>query len=315
MEEYLGIDVGGSFIKYGVINKNGSVLLQNKIPSNRKEPGKIIESLIQIILKIKNVRPLVGVALSIPGVISEKSQMLTSGALEGLYRYNLAQILGDKTKMKVCIVNDAKAVGYAEKWIGAGKNCHNFVCLPLGTGVGGTIVLNGKVIQGRTGAAGEFGLMLMGLGKSEPVGYDSASFHCGAVAGLCRIYNRKLGNRAFEDWELDIKKILLCASQGQLQAIESLEEFYNNVAVLLLNITVSLDPEKILIGGGISENETIMDGIKKALKVLVTRYPEISAIGTPAIESCQLGNAAGMIGAVARMLEGERKNEKYGEVY
>lgn len=305
MEEYLGIDIGGSFIKYGIINDNGSVLFKNKIPSNRKEPEKIIDSLIQIILETKNVRSLAGVALSIPGVICDNNKMLTSGALEGLYRYNLTQILLEKTKMKVCIVNDAKAVGYAEKWIGAGKNCRNFVCLPLGTGVGGTVVLNGKIIQGRTGAAGEFGLMLMELGKSEPVGSESASFHCGAIAGLCRIYNRKLGNHSFENWELNIKEIVIRANNGQVQAIESLEEFYKNVAVLLLNITVSLDPEKILIGGGICENETIMDGVTQALKALVTRYPEISAIGIPAIESCRLGNAAGMIGAVAKMLEGE----------
>lgn len=305
MEKYLGIDIGGSFIKYGVIDRNGTILSKDKTPTKRTEPETVIETLVHIILTIKEQEEVVGVGISIPGVINRENRLVTSGALQGLFHYDVRQILMERTGEKICLVNDAKAIGYAEKWIGAGKNCQNFVCLPIGTGVGGSIVLDGKIIQGRIGAAGEFGMMLMGLGKTEPVGYESASFYCGAIAGLCRIYNKKIGNLAFEDWETDIRHILSLAKDGQQAAMESVDEFYENLAVLLLNISVSLDPEQILIGGGISENEEIMSGIQKALENLVKRYTEISAIGLPNIRACQLGNTAGMIGAVSKFIEGE----------
>lgn len=81
-----------------------------------------------------------------------------------------------------------------------------------------------------------------------------------------------------------------------------MEAFYQNVAVLLLNISVSLDPEKILIGGGISENDEIMAGILAATKKLLHRYSDMSAIGLPEIIPCQLGNDAGMIGAVLQFI-------------
>lgn len=307
MTQYIGIDVGGSFIKYGVIDEEGTILFHDKTPTRRTDPELVIDTLVEIIKKITQNRKIAGVGISIPGVINPNGRLMTSGALDNLYHYDVQSIVAKRADVKTLLVNDAKAIAYAEKWLGAGRNYDNFVCLPLGTGVGGSIVVNGKVLQGRVGAAGEFGMMLMGLGKTNPVGYESASFYCGAIAGLCRMYSNKIGKTAFNEWETDIKYILQLAHTGDSNAQESLKEFYQNIAVLLLNISVSLDPEQILIGGGISENEEIMEGIRLACTELIERYSDISVIGFPEIRSCQLGNTAGMIGAVSKFIEGENK--------
>ena len=306
MRYFLGIDLGGSFMKYGVVDEEGNILSREKRPTQRMDPEAVLADLTQIILSVKKEHTLSGVGISLPGVINSKNQLLSSGAIQDLFQYDVRQIISERTALKVLLVNDAKAIGYGEKWLGAGKDCQNFVCLPLGTGVGGTIVIDGKVIQGRTGAAGEFGMMLMGLGKTEPVGYESSSVYCGAVAGLCRIYNQKIGRTSFDTWEKDIKKIVSLANDGQKEAQDSLTEFYQNVAVLLLNIRVSIDPELILVGGGISENKAIMSGIKQALTKLILRYSDMSALGAPTIQPCRLGNDAGMIGAVSQLIEGEK---------
>lgn len=305
MKKYAGIDVGGSFIKFGIFTDTGTMIFSDKCHTERKKPEVVLDCLTDIINKLKIGFEINQVGISIPGVINKNNQLVTSGAIENLFRYDVSQILRERTAVDVQLVNDANAVAYAENWLGVGQTCKNFVCLPLGTGVGGSIVIDGKVIKGRIGAAGEFGMTLMGLGKTEPVGYESASFYCGAVAGLCRIYNQKLGRKNFFEWEKDVKIILKLADSGQQEAIESLEQFYQNIAVLLLNISVSLDPEKIIIGGGISENEIIMSEINKSVKNLVKRYKDMSALGFPEITHSMLGNNAGMIGAVSKLLEGE----------
>lgn len=305
MKKYVGIDIGGSFIKYGTLDKKGMILHKGKEHTNRNKPEQVLEDLTSIILEESHGQVIEGVGISIPGVIDLNNKLLTSGALKDLYKYDIQSRLSKNTGLKIKLVNDAKSIGYAEGWLGAGAGCQNFVCLPLGTGVGGSIILDGKMCQGRTGAAGEFGMMLMGLGKTEPVGYESASFYCGAVAGLCRMYNQKMGRTNFSTWNTDILSILDLAREGNQIASESLEEFYQNVAVLLLNISVSIDPEKILIGGGISENTEIMTGIQEAVQQLVQRYKDMSAIGLPEIVSCKLGNNAGMIGAVSQFIKGE----------
>ena len=305
MKKYAGIDIGGSFIKYGIVTDSGEVLFSDKCPTDRTEPELVIETLVNIIEKLKLAYAIDQVGISIPGVINRDNKMVTSGAIEGLYKYDVTAILAKKTQTLVQLVNDANAVAYAEKWIGAAKDSENFVCLSLGTGVGGSIFINGQLVKGRIGAAGEFGLSIMGLGKTDPVGYESASFYCGAVAGLCRIYNLRLGRRDFTEWERDIKVILDLAQAGQVEAQESLTEFYQNTAVLLLNISVSIDPELILIGGGISENTTIMTGIRTAVDQLLVRYSDMSDLGFPKIKSCTLGNTAGMIGAVSQIIKGD----------
>lgn len=305
LKKYAGIDIGGSFIKYGIVTDTGDVLFSDKCPTDRTKPKRVLDDLADIIRQLKQDYGIDKVGISIPGVINQVNQLVTSGAIQDLYKYDVSGVLSEKTQTQVQLVNDANAVAYAEKWIGAGENYDNFVCLPLGTGVGGAIFINGQLIKGRSGAAGEFGMTLMGVGKTEPVGYESASFYCGAVAGLCRIYNAKMGIKTFADWERDITVILNFAEAGQVEAQESLAEFYQNTAVLLLNISVSIDPELIIIGGGISENTTIMTGIKTAIKQLLVRYSDMSAIGFPKIKSCALGNTAGMIGAVSQVIKGD----------
>ena len=285
LKKYAGIDIGGSFIKYGIVTDTGAVLFSDKCPTDRTKPKRVLDDLADIIRQLKQDYGIDRVGISIPGVINQENQLVTSGAIQDLYKYDVSGVLSEKTQTQVQLVNDANAVAYAEKWIGAGENYDNFVCLPLGTGVGGAIFINGELVRGRSGAAGEFGMTLMGVGKTEPVGYESASFYCGAVAGLCRIYNAKMGIKIFADWERDITVILNFAEAGQVEAQESLAEFYQNTAVLLLNISVSIDPELIIIGGGISENTTIMTGIKTAIKQLLVRYSDMSAIGFPKIKS------------------------------
>ncbi|MCP0885716.1 ROK family protein [Ligilactobacillus sp. WILCCON 0076] len=302
MDKHLGIDVGGTFIKYGIVDDTGKVLSSSKIKTERKNPDAVVESISNLITEQTANQKIAKIGLSIPGVVSNDGTLLTAGAIEGLSGHNIINEVYEKTGRKISVINDANSSALAEHWVGAAKHYDNFVSLPLGTGVGGAIYINGKLVTGRIGAAGEFGMMLMDRGNTEPLEYESSSFYCGAVAGLCRIYSYKIGKKKMSDWELDVRKILELASEGDKIAQESLTEFYHNVAVLLLNISVSLDPELILIGGGISENPIIMTGIKKAATKISEEYSSIKNIGFPKVEACVTRNQAGLIGAVAHAI-------------
>lgn len=305
MTTYIGIDIGGSFIKYGLVDPKGQVRSVAKVKTPRENPEQVVRLLKNIIEELKQASSVVGVGISLPGVINQANQLITSGALTDLYRLPVAQELEQAAQLPVRLVNDANAIAYAEKWIGAAQKSQYFVCLPIGTGVGGSIFVNGDVLKGQTGAAGEFGMMLMNYGQTEPLAYETVSLQCGAVGGLCRFYNQKTTQAPFSEWEKDIQTILARAEAGEEAAQASLAEFYQNTAVLLLNIRVSLDPQDIFIGGGISENKGMMQGITTALESLQKRYPEIAAIGFPKVQPCQLGNQAGMIGAVSQFIKGE----------
>ncbi|WP_314067661.1 ROK family protein [uncultured Vagococcus sp.] len=312
---YIGIDVGGSYIKYGVVNRKGQLLFSDKQSTDRSNPQAVVQTIVAISSLLQQRYEIKGIGISIPGVINHENRLITSGAIVGLHEIEVSQLLARQTGKPIVLVNDANAIGYGEQWVGNGKNCQNFVCLPLGTGVGGAIIVNGQLLKGRTGAAGEFGMALMGLGKTEPVAYESASLYCGAVAGLCRIYSTKLGKPNAADWTVDIPHILKLAEEGDQKATESLGEFYQNTAVLLLNIAVTIDPEKILIGGGVSDSPIIMAGIEKAVKQLLARYTVIENLGFPQLSRVKLGNTAGMIGAVSQLIERNESDGKNGKIY
>lgn len=302
MRDYIGVDIGGTFIKFGIVTCEGEILYNSKIMTDRDNPKSVIENLITIITKLKNKYGIREVGISLPGIINNKNQLLTSGAINDLFKYPLKETIEEATNTVANLVNDANAVALAEQWVGSGRGCSNFVCLPIGTGVGGSIVIEDKIIFGRNGAAGEFGLTFMDqLDKNELV-TSSASYYCGSIMGLCRIYNTKLKKPSISDWETDVSKIMEAAKNNQKEAIESFEEFYHNLSRLLMNVTLSIDPEKILIGGGISENNEILEALRAKFLQLGSSYSQTAGIKLPEIIPCKLGNMAGMIGAVAPFL-------------
>lgn len=310
MQKYVGIDIGGSFIKFGLVDADGNILEQESMPTKREDPEGLLAKLTAIIAGYQR-KGIDKVAISLPGVISQDGTMITAGAIPGFKSRNIQAELTKMTGASVQVINDANAAALSEKWLGHGKNIKNYFCLTLGTGVGGAVVLNDQLLTGRTGAAGEVGISLLGRGNTRPVGYESVSFFAGAVAGLCRIYNFKKGVFNLADWQTDIPTILKEAKSGGGIAQESFNEFYQNVAVTILNITVMYDPERILIGGGVSANEEIMANVKQAVNYLFTRYTDVSAVGAPEILPCKFRNSAGILGAVYHYIQENKEEWKW----
>lgn len=297
MKYYVGVDIGGTRIKLGIINSEGKVCAFKNIetpPSCEEIMNEVLE-----FIKEQDQYPIESVGISTPGVVKDDGYMQTSGAIKCFFNKNMKAEFEQFLNLKVHVENDGKCAASGEKWVGGAKDVDNFVCLTLGTAIGGAIYINGQIYRGLGGMAGEFGVSLVGL-ENDNYEQQSFAYHAATIAGLCRQYSYKVKERV-----LDAQEIIKRAEHGDLDAHNCLEDFYHSVAVLLVNVTSIIAPEVVFIGGGISSNDMVMNNIYKAFDNICEQYHILSLVDKPLIKTCQLKNDAGMIGAVYPLIKGE----------
>lgn len=299
MKQYLGIDLGGTTIKYGLLDDMGKIKVTHKIktPTSKIEIEKTFS---EIIARYEN--EIVGVGISAPGIIDRDGLMITAGSILSLYGVNLKKDLEKTFSVPITITNDGNCATIAEHWLGNAKDSDNYLCVVLGTGVGAGIVLNGKLVEGFNGLAGELGWTLMDEYKSlRDIEEISANQKCAVVLGLLRKYNlenQKIHPKEFID---DPRIIFTRRREKEQLATTVLSEFFRDISTMLLNICVLLDPDKILIGGGISENREFFSEILTTFEDLTTKHRSVARIRNKiswSIVPTSLGNQAGLIGAV-----------------
>lgn len=187
---YVGFDIGGTTVKYGVLDEVGNILEKSAIPTNYQLADFLVE--LDTIVKDaqKRYEKIEGIGISAPGIIQEDGYMLTAGAIRPFYGANIKIELERLTGLPVSIENDANAAAIAEHWIGNAQGLENYLCIVLGTGIGGGIVLNGEVFRGAHGMAGEFGWSIIdhlpAEGDIEEVSWNKRA---ATVGGLCYQYN------------------------------------------------------------------------------------------------------------------------------
>lgn len=236
-----------------------------------------------------------------PGVIdTEREYMITGGALTDLDSFAFKDELEKYIGLPVELENDVNCVALAEKWKGNAKNCNNFICMTIGTGVGGAIFINNKLIRGNNFSAGEFGFML--LDKRENYSEKTLSMLGSVKGGLIQTYakEKKL------DWKnLSGEKIFELAEIGDEIAKKVIEEFYNTISHSIYNLAIIFNPEKILIGGEITKRYEFIEKIeKKVYKIKEQIYP----LKFPKIERCKFLNDSGKIGAVYHFITQQYKS-------
>ncbi|MDR0299724.1 MAG: ROK family protein [Streptococcaceae bacterium] len=301
---YISFDIGGTTIKHGIVAENGEILEKSAIPT-AIYTSDFLSDLTEVIKDYRNrYSDIQGIGLSAPGCVSPDGVMTTFGRLLEMYGLPLRAELTKLTGLPVVVENDANCVAIAEKWLGAAQKTENYLVMTLGTGLGGGVVINGKIFKGAHGMAGEFGSMLTdGLTRVGELEDISQQYHSAAINGLLRRYNLALESvshgKALPVTEA--KKVVELAEKGEDIAMVVFDEFLSSVSVALLNLTALFDPELILIGGGISANSFFMQSLSDRFDSLVSRHfglrsmRENNILGK--ISQCQLKNDAGLIGA------------------
>lgn len=286
MKRYLGIDVGGSSIKYGVYDELGNFELgsDGSIKTINHDLEKLLEALAKIIL---DQGELTGVGLSIPGgVKSTTGDIIEGGAVPVLGGINIVEVMKAYVPYTIAVENDANCAALAEKWIGAGRGVKNFVCVTIGSGVGGGIIINDELYTGSNFFAGEFGYMI----NHEFDDFDDIQIFSATSASIPFIrFVAKALNVPFST--LDGVKVFKMIDEGNEVVTEIYRKWIRNLAQGILNIGFALDPEKILLGGGVSVVPRLIVDVNEQLKQM-NKYSKHWSV-----EVCEQFNDAGRIGA------------------
>ena len=285
MRKIISIDVGGTFIKYGLVDEAGNVLCKNKMETIQKTAEGFVNELCEIANLYKEHKDILGIAISMPGFINNIEGIpLVCSVLRFIEGYKLQEELSLRTNLKVRIENDANCVALAEKFSGNARECEDFICITIGTGIGGGIYLNNKLIRGKQFKGGEFCYMI----TKDKAGYQKLNENSSMTA-LIKMYKeyknisameKVLGSDIFKEAEKD----------EDIKAI--INEWYGNIARMIYNVSSMLNPEKILIGGVVSAREELISELQNALNE-IPWWKHVSCT----IEKCKHENDAGLIGA------------------
>ena len=283
----LAIDIGGTMIKYGLVSSDGEILSTDKIETEaEKGLENILNKIDNIFKRYKENNP-VGIAVSGTGQINGMIGKVIGGnpIIPNWIGTNLVKILEEKYNLPAVLENDVNCVALGEKWIGAGKDLSNFICLTIGTGIGGGIILNNQLFRGENFVAGEFGHILIKKGEFEQFASTTA---------LIRLVKERTGKT------LNGKEIFDLEKKEIVEYQEVISEWIENLTDGLSSIIYCFNPANIILGGGvIGQGEPLINRIKNSLfKKIGPQFKEKLNI-----TQAKLGNNAGMIGASYLLLE------------
>ena len=300
-----GIDIGGTAVKAGLFNTEGKILNQWDFSTQRTEDGKDILRDVAKFIKAKieelqiPVESVMGVGVGIPGPVTDEGQVLMLANL-GLANFNIEKEMSEMTGLKVKAGNDANVAAMGEYWMGGGKGYKNLVLVTLGTGVGGGIILNGHILSGSNGAAGEIGHIHVndvetgscGCGKKGCLEqYASAT----GIVKLAKMYLAETEEpSALRDCDdISAKMIFDCAKDGDKLSMKAVEKACYYLGLAMAHIAQVVDPEAFVIGGGVSKaGDILTEKIKKYYNEYV-----IESLKNKEFKLATLGNDAGIYGA------------------
>ena len=305
-----GIDVGGTSVKCGLFHTDGTLVEKWEIPTRTENNGQnILPDVAETInakLAEKNIdkADVEGVGIGIPGPINSRGEAACAVNLYWGFT-PVAQILGDLTGLKAQAGNDANVAALGEAWKGAAAGAQNIIMITLGTGVGGGIIINGKILAGSHGAGGEIGhaLVVRGEGEKCNCGNHGCLEQYASATGIVRVAGRVLA--ASEDdstlrelQNITAKDVLDAFKAGDAVAVRIMEYVGDLLGGAIAGFTTVVDPEAIVIGGGVSKaGQPLIDCIEKYYQ----RYAFSSCKETP-IVLATLGNDAGIYGAAKMVL-------------
>ena len=312
MKYGFGVDLGGTTVKIAYFDETGKLLSKWEIPTVTADGGKqILPDIAAAVLgylEQQNIpkAQIIGIGIGVPGPVFPDGTVNKCINL-GWGVFNIQKTLEALTGLPVKAGNDATVAALGECWKGGGQGCENMVFATLGTGVGGGIVVGGKVIHGVHGAGGEIGHMVLNADETEQCNcgkYGCVEQYCSAT-GIVRIAKQFLAKsdapsclRSIE--ALTCKDIFDAGKAQDPLALEILEQVYAYLGEFLANVCCVVDPEVVVLGGGVSKaGQPLLDGAQRYYQKYV-----FHASRQVRFALASLGNDAGAYGAFKLVLEG-----------
>ncbi|WP_324609669.1 ROK family protein [Floricoccus tropicus] len=290
--DYLSIDIGGSSVKFGLINGSGNLveIWKRETPESLEELQAMLQSEIEEKSDI-----IKGIAMSIPGKINSRNGYIhTAGAIPYLYDFSMKEWVSSFTELPFVTINDGKAAALAEWWIGNLKDIENGAAIVLGSDVGCGLIVNNQLLQGPNYQAGEVSYLIR-----NPNRHDSQLFDNQASA----VVFMKRASDILGVSKYDYQTIFYAIVNHESKELDELFTAYcRDIASLINNLQVTLDLEKIVIGGGISNQKIVTQTIKEEYYKLRQEHGLLEKTFQPiAIEECKFHNSSNLLGALYQL--------------
>lgn len=306
-----GIDIGGTSVKLGLFTITGELLDNWEIPTRKEDKGSFILQDVaaslekKIIEKALNKEDIIGIGIGVPGPVKEDGTVLQCVNL-GWGIINVAKEMKALTGFDTKVGNDANVAALGEMWQGGGKGYNDLIMVTLGTGVGGGVILGGKIVTGSNGAAGEIGHITVSYDETESC--NCTKHGCleqfASATGIVK-ETRRLLEKSGEASSLrnvgvlSAKAIFDAAKEGDSLALQSVEQLGRYLGIALSHVAAVVDPEAFVIGGGVSKaGEMLTEVIKKHYEQNV-----MLALKGKEFKLATLGNDAGIYGSAKLILE------------
>jgi ROK family protein len=293
---YICIDIGGTSIKYGVLSEKGEIFIDGTVSTKVTEKENFILSdvkkLIRNILDEYRNYEIKGICVSTAGVVNpEKGEIAYAGPTIPKYTgTKIKEELEKEFSISCEVENDVNCAGLGEYWKGAGKGSKSMVCLTIGTGIGGSVILDGKLLNGIGYTAGEIGYMDVNGSYIQNIASSKYLVE--------KVQKEKEEKEGITDAITGVD-IFELAKKGDEICIAGINEIISNLAVGVRNIIYLLNPEVIVIGGGITaQKEYLEEKIRKEVNdgMISDMFRKTR------IELAQQGNQAGLLGALYNFL-------------
>lgn len=304
MNYCVGIDIGGTTVKCGLFQEDGKLLDKWEVRTCTENNGErilpdVAESVLEKLQEKKIAKEaVIGAGVGVPGPVNDEGEIPYAVNLHWGYKH-IAKELRKLLELPVRVGNDANVAALGEMWKGGGAGSQNLVMVTLGTGVGGGVILNGKMVAGAHGAGGEIGHAC--IDPKEPERCNCGNYGCleqmASATGIVRLAKQEL-ERSSQDsclrrGNLSAKAVFDAYKTGDKLAETVIERFAEYLGTSLAFVAAVVDPEVFVIGGGVSKaGETLVECVRKYYN-----RDAFSACRETPIVLATLGNDAGIYGA------------------
>ena len=312
---YVGIDLGGTFIKGGIVDDLGQILIEDKVPTESEGGSAVVAKNIAILANSLLARlnltasDAVGIGMGVPGMIDTKRGIVTYSNNLAWENFEIAKTVEELTSLPVKIANDANVAALGEYKFGSGKNASSVILITLGTGVGGGAIIEGRMLLGNEGAGAEFGHSVIVVdGEPCSCGRRGCFEAYASATALIRDTKRAMeSTKGSQMWkfapsldEVDGRTAFLALAEGDDTAKGVVENYIKMLGEGLTNIASVFRPDMILLGGGVSAQG---DELTNPLQAYVDAHIYGGNMGPRVKISCaSLGNKAGLLGAAALLM-------------
>lgn len=293
-KKYIAIDIGGTYVKFAKINHSGNIfeLKKSQTPETLVELLALIETIF-----FESGSSIQGAGISCPGKVDiENGVVYNGGSLPYLHQFPFKQFVEEKFSVPCSVCNDGKAAALSELWLGNLKKIDNGAAIVLGTGVGGGLILDGRMVQGSHFQAGELSFM-----PRSPMSAQTDNLI--GISASAVEFVRHSANLLQLDNPDDGRSVFAAIRKGQSKELQNyFKNYCREIVFIILNLQAVLDISKVVIGGGISVQPVLIDTVREQYDQFREQSKLLHQSFAPVeIEACKFGNEANLLGAIYQL--------------